>query len=133
MADLNNYLATLLENVALRGSSLTGGELFLALFTANPTAAGGGTECSYSGYARISFGATPSTAWVAPSSNVTSNPAILSFAAIAGGPITITGVAIKDALTVGNFYLWKALASPIVYNTGDIPQVPVGGITITFS
>jgi hypothetical protein len=126
MSDFSDYSEDKILNVLFRAASHTGAAaVYMALFTANPTDAGGGTECTYASYARqsITFGA--------PSAGAIANTNTLTYAAVAGGAITVTGVAIFDASTGGNMLGWKALGASIAYNNTDIPQFAVGGITFT--
>jgi hypothetical protein len=126
MSDLSDYTEDKLLNVVFRGQSLTGaGTIYLALFTAAPTDAGGGTECSYSGYARQSI------AFSAPSGGAIANSGTVTFPAAAGSTQTVVAIGIFDASTSGNLLAWKTLASSIAYAVGDIPIVSAGGITIT--
>lgn len=97
----------------------------VCLLTAITTAETGAvTEASYAGYAAqdAGFGALDA-------SGVGANAAQINFAAVAGGPITVVGHALKDHL--GNFYDVKALASSVTYQTGDIPFIAAGALTHT--
>lgn len=132
MGDKSTFFANSVINTYFRGGTYTGGQLYVALYTAAPTVAGGGTEMSYAGYARISCGAVPSTAFSAAAGGATANTALVQFAAIAGGPLTIVAAALFDALAGGNMIDFKVFTG-IVYNTGDIPQFPIGGIAATES
>lgn len=128
MTDFSDYSEDKILNVLFRGASHTGaGTLYLALFTAAPTDAGGGTECSYSGYARqtIAFGA--------PSGGAIANTGTSTFPAAAGSTQTVVAFAVFDASTSGNMLIWKTLSSSIAYAVGDIPIFQPGGVTFTVS
>jgi hypothetical protein len=108
--------------------------LGLSQFTALPTDAGGGTEASYTAYARASL--TPSLA------NISGTQAIGSTTASSGtagrisnnatvshpsplGDASIVGVGVHDALTTGNLMWWRELTSPLpVVNGGAAPYYP---------
>lgn len=126
MSDFSDYTEDKVLNVLFRGQSHTGAAtVYAALFTAAPTDAGGGTECAYSGYARvaITFGA--------PSGGVIANSGTVTFTAVAGSSQTVVAIAIFDASTSGNQLAQKTLSSSITYNIGDIPIISVSGVTIT--
>ncbi|MBP9118584.1 MAG: hypothetical protein KBF58_10945 [Methyloversatilis sp.] len=126
MSDFSDYTEDKVLNVLFRGQSHTGAAtVYAALFTAAPTDAGGGTECAYSGYARvaITFGA--------PSGGVIANSGTVTFTAAAGSSQTVVAIAIFDASTSGNQLAQKTLSSSITYNIGDIPIISVSGVTIT--
>lgn len=99
--------------------------VYLALFTAAPSDAGGGTELSGNGYARqdITFGSA--------SSAVASNTGAHTFTASGGDWGDITHWALFDASTTGNMLLHGALgASKNVLDGGSI-IFPIGDIDIT--
>jgi len=105
-------------------TTINAGTPYLALFTANPTDAGGGTEVSGNGYARqsITFGAA--------SGGAMSNTGAVSFTASGGNFGTVTGVAIFDSLTGGTMMAWDAITSATI-NDGDTLNFAVGDIDIT--
>jgi hypothetical protein len=112
-------------NHFFRGSSVTATTGYVGLFTANPGESGGGTECSYSGYARIAGG------FSAPSGGATSNAGVLTYAAVAGGAITVTAIGVFDASSGGNLIAYKVLGTGVSYNNGDQPQVNATNLTVT--
>jgi hypothetical protein len=103
---------------------------YLALFTAAPSDAGGGTEVSTSGtaYARINAGnltvsgTSPTTA---------TNGAALEFATAIAAWGTITHVGIFDASTAGNLLAWAPLTVSRTVNSGDVFRFPAGDLDIT--
>lgn len=107
-----NYLMRAILNLA-RGTDMTAPNSFhLALFRSDPTATGtAGTEISYTGYARqvITFGASNST-----SSGYIANLAQINFGQVPRGVTqTVTHVAVMDAATGGNMYLYAPLAESV--------------------
>ncbi len=125
MADFSDYLENAILNTFFRNQAFTpAAGAFLALYTAAPTDAGGGTEVSGSGYARkpITFGAA--------SSGAISNTAAVEFTATGGNFGNITHVGIFNAATGGNLLAWKAI-TPITINNGDTISFPIGDIDVT--
>ncbi len=95
--------------------------LYVALFTAAPTDAGGGTEVSGGAYARAAAVNNPAN-FPAAVSGSKSNGTAINFAAATALWGTVTAVGIFDAATEGNL-LYSALLTAAV-------TVPNGG---TFS
>lgn len=118
-------------------------QFFVALFTANPSDTGGGTEVSGGSYARMSY--NPSNAnWnttqggtSGPSSGtggLTDNALDITFPAPTATWGTITGFAIMDKLTSGNMLLWGALGTNKTVNNNDpAPKFTAGDLNITFA
>jgi hypothetical protein len=94
----------------------------LALFTAAPTDAGGGTEVSGGAYARQSF--TPSV-----SGSTVSLPAAVEWPAATANWGTVTHVAVMDAATAGNMLVYMALTPGQTINSGNIFRLTA--ITLT--
>ncbi|RWX68932.1 hypothetical protein EN780_07870 [Mesorhizobium sp. M4B.F.Ca.ET.089.01.1.1] len=121
MAGFSDYLENKILDVFFRGQAVTPpAAVYLALYTAAPTDAGGGTEVSGSGYARQ---AIPMA--TAASGGIVSNTGIVSFTAVGGAFGTITHVGVFDAATGGNLLSWDDIA-PITINSGDTLDFPVG-------
>lgn len=126
MSDFSDYSEDKILNVLFRNQSHTGAAtIYAALFTAAPTDAGGGTECSYSGYTREAI------TFSAPSGGAIANSGTVTFDAAAGSSQTVVAIGIFDASTSGNLLAWKTLSSSITYNVGDIPIISASGVTIT--
>jgi hypothetical protein len=135
MANATDYLETNLVNHIFRTSSFSKpAGLFIALFTAAPNDAGGGTEVSGGGYARVSRAPLDAN-WAATSggNGVTSNVAALDFGTASANWGTITHFAIMDASTGGNMLVWGALTASRTVNSGDAFQIPAGQLTVTFA
>jgi hypothetical protein len=103
--------------------------LYLALYTAAPNEAGGGTEVSTSGtaYARQTSaftvsGTAPTTA---------GNTSAVEWPAATGAWGTVTHVAVVDALTGGNVLAYATLTSSRTVASGDIFRIPASNFTIT--
>lgn len=125
MADFSDYLENAILNTFFRNQAFTpAAGAYLALYTAAPTDAGGGTEVSGNGYARkaVTFGAA--------SGGAISNTAAVSFTAAGGNFGTISHVGIFNAATGGNLLAWKAI-TPILITDGDTITFPIGDIDVT--
>lgn len=99
---------------------------YVALFTAAPNDAGGGTEVSTGGYARQSatFTVTGDTA---------SNSALVEFTAGGASFGTVSHIGIFDALTTGNLIWHGAMTAPKLVEDGDKLEFSVGNIDLTLA
>lgn len=125
MSSFTDFLENELLDHVFRNAAYTSPiNVYLALFTANPTDAGGGTEVSGAGYTRqaITFGAA--------SGGAISNTVAVSFTASGGNYGSVTGVGIFDASTAGNMLAWDAITSATVNDT-DTLTFAIGDIDIT--
>jgi hypothetical protein len=124
MAALSNFLENKLIDLLFRGVSYAGpSAVYIALYTAAPTAAGGGTEVTGGSYARVALSPSPAN-WAAtngatlatnPStgtSGATSNNVAIVFPTATASWGTVTSVAILDAPTGGNQLFFGVLNSP---------------------
>lgn len=113
---------------------------YVALFTAAPSDAGGGTEVTGGSYARVAVtsslanwagtqGAGTTTASTGTSGTTSNNNAI-TFPAPTANWGTVTHAAIFDASTGGNMLIWGALSASKTVNNGDsAPSFPAGSLT----
>lgn len=127
MSSFSDYLENAVLNHVFRNTSLASpASVWLALYTALPTDAGGGTQVSGGGYARqqITFGP--------PSGGTISNTSAVSFTASGASFGTVVGVAIFDASTGGNFLAWDDIASAVI-NDGDTLTFPIGNINLSIT
>ena len=146
MAAASDFLENQLVDHILRGqtfSSTAPASLFVALFTAAPNDAGGGTEVTGGSYARV--GVTRAlTAWagtqgagttVASSGTggVTSNNATITFPTPTASWGTVTHFGIFDAATGGNLFFHGAITTPQTINTGNTVSFAAGQLVITFA
>lgn len=102
--------------------------VYLALFTAAPSDAGGGTEVSGGSYARK---ATAASDWTAASAGSSSNATVLSFPAASANWGTVTHWATFDAASGGNMLRWGALTTSKTIQSGDTASFPIGSIVET--
>lgn len=103
--------------------------LYVALFTANPTDVGGGTEATGGSYARVAVTSSlanwagtqgaASTVASAGTSGTTSNNGVVTFPAPTASWGTVTGFAVFDASAAGNMLFFSALTTSKTVNNGD--------------
>lgn len=117
--------------------------LYVALFTAAPSDAGGGTEVVGGSYARVNLPPLD-TNWKATqggttgassgSGGVTSNAVAITYPAPTANWGTVTHFGLFDAASGGNLIIWDALTSPRNILSGDpAPSFPVDSLQVTVS
>jgi len=124
---LSNYLAQKLLDHAFRNTPYTPpATVYAALFTAKPTASGGGTEVSGGGYARkaITFGAS--------SNKTISNSAAVIWDTATSDWGECVAWATFDAAVGGNMLSYDDVRGPRTIRRGDTPQVLIDGLNIIF-
>ena len=143
LSGFSDYLENKLVDLTLRGQAFAAPtNTFVAIFTAAPSDAGGGTEVSGGSYARVTV-AGSLVAWAGTQSagstsastgtgGQTSNNAAITFPAPTANWGVITHFGIYDALTSGNLLYWAALTTPKTVNNADAsPSFSIGSVTIT--
>lgn len=103
----------------------------IALFTAAPSDAGGGTEVTNANnYARK---ATVGADWQAAASGATQNANAITFNVPSGSWGTVTHFALMDSATygAGNMLGWSALTTPQAIGSGNTVSFAVGDLDIT--
>lgn len=108
-------------------------QVYVALYTANPSDTGGGTEVTGGSYARVAVASTlanwagtqssASTTASTGTGGTTSNNNSITFPAPTANWGVVTGMAIYDALTGGNELWWAALTASKTVNNGDAAPV----------
>lgn len=143
-AQASDYLENLLIDHLFRTRTFAKPTaLYLALFTAAPSDAGGGTEVAGGGYARVNLPPLD-TNWQATqggtsgnssgTTGATANNVAVQFAAPTANWGTITHFGVFDALTGGNLLVWDALAASRTVLSGDpAPSFPPNAIQVTVS
>lgn len=137
---MTDALETALSNLVLRGGSSgsfpysLATRLWVALFTATPSDTGGGTEATYTGYARQSFrsGAdVDGNQFTAPdgTGNAT-NVNVITFPANTGSSQTVTSWGIFNASTAGTMLFWGPLNASKSIDPSDVPSFPAGSFNI---
>jgi hypothetical protein len=136
MAGFSNFLEDSVLNHVLRGVAMpTLTSIYVGLYTAAPTDAGGGTEVTGGAYARVAV--TRATgSWAVPSdvsgAETTSNAATIVFPSPTANWGTVTHVGLFDAATAGNLLMWAALGTSRNILNGDVaPQFAIGALTVS--
>lgn len=115
--------------------------LYLALFTAAPSDAGGGTEVSGGSYARVNLAPLDAN-WYATQGGVsgnssgtgggTGNAVAITFPSPTANWGTVTHYGIFDAVSGGNLLIWDALTVSRTILSGDpAPSFGVNALQIT--
>ena len=148
MAQASNYLENkLIDHLVRSGTFAKPAALFVALLTAAPTDAGGGTEVTGGGYARVAL-PPADTNWTATqggisgastgTSGATSNAVVVTFPAptadwgTAAAPVTHFGL--YDAATAGNLLVFAPLTTAREILAGDpAARFQSGALQITVS
>lgn len=132
----SNFYEDAVLNHTFRGVAFPtlGASVHVALFTAAPTDAGGGTEVTGGAYARVAVSRAAGS-WAAPADNAgaqrTSNVNAITFPSPTAAWGTVTHVGIFDAATAGNLLYSAALGTARSPVSGDTaPSFAAGAITI---
>ncbi len=128
MAEMGNYLENALLNATLRATAFTSpANVYIGLYTSDPTDANTGTEVSGGSYARqlVTF-AAPSNGVVASNANVTFPQATSNWGLVGW-------IGILDASTSGNLLYHTALDSAKDIETGDIFNINTANLTVQLS
>lgn len=130
MAALSDYAEKLLLDFLMTtGTATRPTAWYVALFTAAPNDAGGGTEVSAGGYTRktVAFSAAASPG------GTTSNSGEVSFTASGGDFGTVTHMGIFDASSSGNLLWHGALTASKTVADGDTLTFAAGNIDLTMA
>lgn len=140
MAAMSDFLENKIVDFLFRGQALgiTGASaaagtgptnLYVGLYTANPTDVAGGTEVTGGSYARVTVAsalanwagtqAAASTVASSGTSGTTSNNGAITFPTPTANWGSVTGFGIFDASTAGNLLIWGALTTTKTVNNGD--------------
>lgn len=115
--------------------------LYVALLTAAPSDAGGGTEVSGGSYARVTYASSlanwagtqsaGSTTASSGTSGTTSNNNAITFPAPSANWGVVTHFGIYDASSGGNLLFWGALSQSKTINNGDAaPSFAAGQLSV---
>jgi hypothetical protein len=144
MSAMSDFLENRLLDHLLRNTAYTMPTgIYVALFTAAPSDAGGGTEVTGGSYARVQVGPS-TTAWTATQGGTagassgtggqTANAADITFPAPTANWGSVTHFALFDASTAGNMLLWAALTAAKTINGGDAaPKFLANALTVTLA
>ena len=124
----SDYLENKVLDAVLNNTSLAVATPYVALFTATPSDAGGGTEVSGGSYARVNSSAS----WPAASSGSCANDVAIAFPSATANWGTVTQFGIFDASTAGNLLYWGDLTtSRSILNGDPTPTFAIGALVIT--
>lgn len=136
MSAMSDYLEGQVRAHIFRTASFTKPTvLAVALYTAAPGEAGGGTEVSGGSYARVQRDPLDAN-WTAASATdgLTDNAADLTFPTPSANWGLVTHFAILDATGGGNFLIYGALTTSKTINNGDpAPKFLAGALDVTFA
>lgn len=113
-----------------RATALFPATYYIALFTAAPTDAGGGTEVAGGAYARVAV-TNNSTNWPNATSAQKKNGTAITFPTATASWGLVTHWGVYDALTVGNLGHWNALTTPVTVSSGMTPVFAINALVIT--
>ncbi len=104
-------------------------QLYLALYSTNPTDADVGTEANYDGYQRqaVTFGPPQ----LSGGSATIQNSAAIQFGVVPSASGTIAYAALRTAQTGGDLVYYGSLAATYQLNQGVQPIVPIGSLTVS--
>lgn len=133
VGSLSDFLENRLNDHVLGNTAYSApASVYLALFTAAPTEAGGGTAVSGGGYARLTV-TNNTTNWGASTNGIKTNLVQLAWPAATANWGTIVAVAIMDALTSGNMLYYDPAITPITINSGQVARFEAGDLSLTYS
>jgi len=99
--------------------------IYVALYSAAPSDAGGGTELSGGGYARKIC-----NTWDAAAAGATANTGAITFDQASGDWSEAVAFALFDAITDGNFLAWADLSVSKTVLNGDTAEFAAGELDI---
>ena len=129
----SDYLEKKLIDAVLGQTALPAiGTVYVALFTANPSDSGGGTEVTGGSYGRVAV-TNNTTNW--PNASGTnaakSNGTAIVFTQATANWGTVTGYGLFDASSGGNLLFWADLTTSKSIQTGDTAQFAIGDLSFT--
>ncbi|MDP4095478.1 hypothetical protein OIN60_01555 [Paenibacillus sp. P96] len=125
----SNYWKTACINAALRGIAFTSpSQVYIALYTSDPTDADTGQEVTGAGYARRAV--TFSAPMLQDRRAAVSSTADVSFPIAGAEWGLITHIGIRDAVTGGNLIYHGAVTTPRTVQTNDTLRFLAGQIKI---
>lgn len=130
MTGFTNYLGIeIVEHVIGRAAIYSvPSNTYLALFSAAPTDAGGGTELTGNNYARVTVAPTDWDSTTSTGSVTNVND--LDFPVASGDWSQAVAAGLCDAATSGNLIAWAALTTNKTVLSGDTGRFPAGNLTL---
>lgn len=132
MAGKSDYLENkILDHILGGGDYTRPATLYVALFTAAPTDAGGGTEVTGGDYARLAV-TNDATNFPAAAGGAKSNGAAFEFPEATDSWGDIVAFGLYDASTAGNLLMWNNLSNgPKTIDSGDTARFKAGDLDFT--
>lgn len=140
-AQASDYLENkLIDHIFRSATFAKPAALYVALFTAAPSDAAGGTEVAGGSYARVNLPPLD-TNWKATQGGTagvstgagggTANAVAIAFPAPTGAWGVVSHYGIFDAASGGNLLIWDAMAAPRTILAGDpAPSFPIDNLAI---
>src|SRR3990167_1382168 len=126
MAQFSDYLENALLNEVFRNTGYApAATVYVGLYTAAPTDAGGGTEVTGGSYARVAV------TFAAASGGSITTSGVTTFPTATADWGTVTHFGIFDAVSGGNLLAWQALTASATINNTDTARFSAGALTIT--
>lgn len=119
MSEFTTYMENKIIDDMLRTTAA-----YVALYTAAPSDAGGGTEVSGGSYARELAGLS------AASSGLSANASAITFTTATASWGTITHLGLFDASTAGNLMMWSPLDASKAVASGDTFKINAGELDV---
>lgn len=136
MTAMSNYLEEKVADVTLRGGTFSSpGQVYLALCTADLTDANvTAGETTYTGYTRVTCGATPASAFTAiDAAGLSQNANVITFPANGGVAAVITHWGLYDAVSGGNLLYHGPMTASKTIDPSDVPSFPANTLKFTFN
>jgi hypothetical protein len=126
VAGFSDYYENKVIDHMLRNQAFTPpSTVYVGLYTAAPTDAGGGTEVSGGSYAR------QAVTLAAASAGATQNSADITFPTATADWGTIVAAGLFDAVSAGNLLAWNNLTASKTVANGDTFKITAGSLTIS--
>ena len=129
MAKSNTAKQMTLNFLARNQSVTQPTQLYLALYSTNPTDADTGTEVNYAGYQRQPV--TFSVPQLSGGQAIIQNSAIVEFSVVPAAAGSISYAGLKTAQDGGDLVYYGALGATYQLNQGVQPIVPVSSLTVS--
>lgn len=115
-------------------NSASAGDFHVSLYTVTPSDSAPGTECDYTGYARVAV-ARSAGGWTISGNNV-SNAAAVTFPACTGGDADTAvafGICLSTTENTDDAIIWGAITDPVaglVISPGITPNFAIGVLDV---
>lgn len=146
MSQISNYTENKILDLLFRGQAYSAPTIYVALYSAAPSAAGGGTEITGNAYARVKTAVSASQGlsdWTATQGGTsgastgttgnTTNANAVNFPTPTANWGSVGWFGLFDAASGGNLIFWGPLSITKFINQGDAVSFPAGSLSITLS